>query len=658
MTLDVKPDAKYAPYLVEVRKVSDNTVVPFDTFAAGTYTFTMPDDNVTVTVLYEKMRDDLTARVRVLDDGGDPIGNTALLRHEADPQPGVALLTGLKWNDYIALDITVAPGYRVEIVTKTPDGLVILNPNLSTVNSDQTMTFYMPTNRDHVVIEVRFEKKDMYDITLDVVPGSGDSTYDPNNKASISVASGDSAGPINGDDAPVIVKGMQNELTTVTVQAQPGYYAKVTFNPVNAELTHVIMSDGVIHTFNVPGENVDVTVEFLQGPPPAEHNVILHLLDESRTEIDLSVLSATDLNELAVNFAEWVGAVPAAVKTDVANQIMSIPVPQGETVKVHAEGTGHDIYNYVIEAYAKYMGSVLYPVTGSENRNTVALDNGRTVTTDYDFNFIMQQDDDVHVYIVLGDDTFKRTVTLTVEDISGGIVGEAGYAEITQVPKPIKAESNDKPYRPADHSTPVEPGNTFLVSVTVKPGYMIENAVIAPPDVSLSLIEDHTTPNADGTTTYFYELVTMPDASIGVNIVIKKGYKATMVMVNDSPAGTPVGYDDTTTGWQETAGGLKFPTTTHEEKEAFTGQVEVLPGWYIASVRIEGEKTLNNYDALRIFTDGYNNGAGGLAHIDILGQPSEDIKVYITLVKGPPSPDEKYGLTLTVEDDGHHHRNR
>ena len=72
------------------------------------------------------------------------------------------------------------------------------------------MTFYMPTNRDHVVIEVRFEKKDMYDITLDVVPGSGDSTYDPNNKASISVASGDSAGPINGDDAPVIVKGMQN----------------------------------------------------------------------------------------------------------------------------------------------------------------------------------------------------------------------------------------------------------------------------------------------------------------------------------------------------------------------------------------------------------------------------------------------------------------
>ena len=181
---------------------------------------------------------------------------------------------------------------------------------------------------------------------------------------------------------------------------------------------------------------------------------------------------------------------------------MSIPVPQGETVKVHAEGTGHDIYNYVIEAYAKYMGSVLYPVTGSENRNTVALDNGRTVTTDYDFNFIMQQDDDVHVYIVLGDDTFKRTVTLTVEDISGGIVGEAGYAEITQVPKPIKAESNDKPYRPADHSTPVEPGNTFLVSVTVKPGYMIENAVIAPPDVSLSLIEDHTTPNADGTTTY------------------------------------------------------------------------------------------------------------------------------------------------------------
>ena len=74
----------------------------------------MPDDNVTVTVLYEKMRDDLTARVRVLDDGGDPIGNTALLRHEADPQPGVALLTGLKWNDYIALDITVPPaiGWR------------------------------------------------------------------------------------------------------------------------------------------------------------------------------------------------------------------------------------------------------------------------------------------------------------------------------------------------------------------------------------------------------------------------------------------------------------------------------------------------------------------------------------------------------------------
>ena len=133
-----------------------------------------------------------------------------------------------------------------------------------------------------------------------------------------------------------------------------------------------------------------------------------------------------------------------------------------------------------IEAYAKYMGSVLYPVAGSESRNTT-VDSGRTVTTDYDFNFLMQQDDDVHVYIVLGDDTFKRTVTLTVTDLSGGTVGEAGYAEITQVTKPIKAESNDT-YRPADHSTPVEPGNTFLVSVTVKPGYSIENAVITPPE--------------------------------------------------------------------------------------------------------------------------------------------------------------------------------
>ena len=206
----------------------------------------------------------------------------------------------------------------------------------------------------------------------------------------------------------------------------------------------------------------------------------------------------------------------------------------------------------------------------------------------------------------------------------------------------------------------MEPGNTFLVSVTVNPGYMIENAVITPPEVSLSLIEDHATTNGDGSTTYYFEMVTMPDASLGVNIVLKKGYKATMEMVS----GDNVGYAGTGTGWNED-GSLLFPTSVHGENEAFTGQVEVQPGWYIASIRVEGESTLTNYtDRLTYSGNGYNNGAGTNVDVDgdgvidflpvtltILGQPAEDIKVYITLKEGPPDPD-KYSLTLTVEDDG------
>ena len=49
---------------------------------------------------------------------------------------------------------------------------------------------------------------------------------------------------------------------------------------------------------------------------------------------------------------------------------MSILVPQGETVHAHGEGTGHDIYNYVIEGYAKYKG--MYPgFTVTETRKVL-----------------------------------------------------------------------------------------------------------------------------------------------------------------------------------------------------------------------------------------------------------------------------------------------
>ena len=63
----------------------------------------------------------------------------------------------------------------------------------------------------------------------------------------------------------MVVQGARDDLVTVVVQPQSGYYAKVTFSPDSVKTTYIALSDGVTHTFRVPAEDAKVTVEFIKG---------------------------------------------------------------------------------------------------------------------------------------------------------------------------------------------------------------------------------------------------------------------------------------------------------------------------------------------------------------------------------------------------------
>ena len=111
-------------------------------------------------------------------------------------------------------------------------------------------------------------------------------------------------------------------------------------------------------------------------------------------------------------------------------------------------------------------------------------------------------------------------------------------------------------YDPGTDAFAVKPGEDLVLTVVANAGYYLDTTSISPSELKLVAVETSRTTDGTGATTYTFEAVEMPEANVGFHVVLKKGYKATMVI-------NGTGYDGGATGWNE-GSTLVFPTTTHE----------------------------------------------------------------------------------------------
>ena len=109
-------------------------------------------------------------------------------------------------------------------------------------------------------------------------------------------------------------------------------------------------------------------------------------------------------------------------------------------------------------------------------------------------------------------------------------------------------------------------------------GYYLDTTSISPPELGMTVTETSRTTAVTGETTYTFEVVTMPEANLGFHVVLRKGYKATMVLQTLDDSNNVISansYVDTMTdtAWQPE----QSRVVLHSDGEQFQGRISSLP---------------------------------------------------------------------------------
>lgn len=526
VTITTTPNAGYVVKSVKVTD-ADGATVPVtltgvDPSGEQTYTYTMPEKKVSAVVTFVKWNDEDTLKAQIVVNNAGDAGNKAVLYRggssgETAADNGKALLTPLKPADQVMVGLTVAPGFRVDLITATPalGGTITVTPLALPANQSQNVSFYMPA--DDVIVYVRYapDGADRYNISMTVVDKTTPAANMPTSPYNTATIHTDFSGTTNPaskhGDAAVTVKGAAAEVVTVTASPVDGYYAKVTAVSDDSSAVPVAdlsTTDGKIFTFSVPSNDVKVVVEFYNKDdvPPAKHNVTLHITNpEHGVLADTYVLEKDTASDATPN------------KTDATAdpQVMTIQVPYLDAVSVSAKA---DTGKYIQSVYVKRGGTSLSPVSGTV---TDAKDGGGNLTG-RTFDFLMQ-DGDVDVYVVYTDTPpwGPYNVALTVAGPSGEPVGAAGSATLKNLASTVKVgpvKSNTS-FDPGTDSVSAKDTDTFEVRIKTNPGYSVDTVTVAP--LSAGVLPTSTT--WDGTNqewVYTYPM-SSPAADMEIRVTLK-----------------------------------------------------------------------------------------------------------------------------------------
>lgn len=602
-----------------------------------TLSLDMPDTDVTILVVLreetEKDREGYTAQL-VVDNGGNA-GNTAALYKDGETAADGRDLVKARAGERITVDMTVAPGSAVQLVSVTPTKYgVAVQPLTAPLTQSQTTSFIMPAG--DVIVLVRFSGDTMtrYDVRMTVTHGPK-TTPDAADTATLNTPYSGTLGPINYQDAAVIGQAGNGERVTVTANPIPGYYATVVATDSDGQTVQVT-KETLTDTFwfTMTNSPVDVVVTFhdKEKEPPETRRAYLHLTGAEGGD----TASITLQND-------------ASVTTSVDGGF--IKGPQGDLVDLRATA-GAD--RFIKEAYVMWGNTVLYMVLPGDGADQLEQ-----------LGKFALQAGDLHVYVVFDStdnlpEEREYSAVLTVTGPAGEAPGAAGRATLSRqadgaVETTDEVLSNDTAtFVPAGETDPVtiprtgvltvKENETVTVTVTVEAGYELDLVVLTPLDLTLTAAP---TPGVPGQYTF-----TMPAANVGVEVRIKEGdrdgiFKATLHLEDPSATETVPGVNagSITFGHQVAdADGESINVPVGE-----TVPVTVTPadGYYVKRAYVLQD---NNMVPLAQALIGFQGTDPATSKSTVFTMPEGAADVYIVFAQGTAPETPEYTAVLTVTD--------
>ncbi len=328
---------------------------------------TVPSGGVTIHVTYAKeSTQPFRAQVVVNDPlSGDPNSrNNAWLSQKAgadtDDPVQKKLQTALP-GEWVDLDITVHPGYRIEYVKVVPQsfgivpGLPIgtdMGSGVTYYLHDQSTGFTMPSGDVTVYVKFVADGVGTKNVTLAV---KGAPTGNNANHATIT-------SPPSGTKGPVYVQGSPQSVSArpkvdwvtvdyewdVATSAVASITVQTTSDSANVPFTQVLdpaTGKGKL-TFPMIDDDVIVTITYKDDPTPVGQQVVLHVIDKDRNAAQAILLDNDNYGRLQYAGNAAIGAVAADTGKVGLTQALedagtfavteTILVPAGQSVDVTA----------------------------------------------------------------------------------------------------------------------------------------------------------------------------------------------------------------------------------------------------------------------------------------------------------------------------------
>ena len=484
VTLTVTADSGYNFGSLSVKK-TDNTEVETAQQADGTYTFTMPASNVTVTATFAAVEVPTTYTVTCETATGGKV--------EADKTADLAE------GETVTLTVTADSGYNFGSLTvKNADGTEVETED----KGDGTYTFTMPAS--NVTVTATF--------TAVVVP----TTY----TVTIETATG---GKVEADKTADLAEG---ETVTLTVTADSGYSFE-SLSVKDADGTEVETTAGTdgTYTFTMPASNVTVTATFTAVEVPTTYTVTIETATGGKVEAD----KTADLAEGET--------VTLTVTADSGYSFGSLSVKDAEGTEVETEDKGDGTYTFTMPASnvtvtATFTADVvpttytvtIETVTGGKveadktdvaEGDTVTL----TVTPDSNYNFgglavndaegtkvkTTRQADGTYTFTMPASNV---TVTPTFSrKSSGGSRGGGGSASSGETSYSVSVPSKSNNGSVSANLKSATKGSKVTFTVTPNMGYMASGVTVKDANGNEIAVTD----NGDGTYTFV-----MPDSKVSI----------------------------------------------------------------------------------------------------------------------------------------------
>lgn len=604
-----------------------------------TVSLDMPDTDVTILVVFREAtqedEDGYTAQL-VVDDGGEA-GNTAALYKDGETAADGRTLVKAKAGEKVMVDLTVAPGSAVQLISVTPTKYgVTVQPLTAPVTQSQTTSFIMPAG--DVTVFVRFSGDTMirYNVTMAVTHGP-QTAPDTADTATLDTPYSGTLGPINYQDPAVVGLAGKGEKVTVTASPISGYY-------VTVEVTD---DDGNGSPVQVTKDKGTDTFWFTMTDSPVKVNVIFHDREKEPPTTRRAYLHLT--NALAGDAASITLHDDTSVTTSVDGGF--IEGPQGDLVDLKATA-GAD--RFIKEAYVMWGNGVLYtvlPGDGADNTEQFA-------------DFALQAGD-LHVYVVFDSndnlpDPREYSAVLTVTGPTGEAPGAAGRATLSrQVDGAAETTeevlSNDTAtFVPVGETDPVtipktgvltvKENETVTVTVTVEAGYELDLVVLTPLDLPLTA-----TPVAGTPGQYTF---TMPAANVGVEVRLKSGsrdniYKATLHLEDPSAAGDTPGVNAGSITFGHQVADADGESISVPAAESVSVTVTPADGYYVKRAYVLQD---NNMVPLNEALSRFQGTDPATSKSTVFTMPEGAVDVYIVFAQGTAPDTPEYTAVLTVTD--------